>query len=512
MFDFLDDYRVRMENIAPFACFYKKLGDARKYGEEYDIFSLTFSVMLFILDCMLRNVKSDSLTIAGFLQELIFENYERRITSDEAMDVCHYILFDILQNDGIAFSHGYINPVTSLKERVRVSLIAQDEVKAGRGKVNYKLTDQGMEMLFMTKEVHRELRIPVTQLYLKQQIEKGVFDKALYIVNDLSLMVRQLREKINDMVRKIRSNPVNINFSEYEDIHRRIFEQFEKDDEEYEKLILLLGEKRDVIEGGDRFNRTEEEGKALILIHEISDRLTSISNEHKKLFMDKFRLKRVYREALENQFAAGFACRLNFEKEVLDFIIGNNSFMDGARKVFSPVLNLKRNKYFNISKCTDEQVKRNEEEDFYSGIIEEDFDTEAEENRKEKLREKYRNFRRYLKLIASSFGVSREVSLSDFLDSLDKEERDEIISSSDFYTFFILFHQAGKIELREIERDRDYIVPEEHGEVDIEKLLIDLIDEGTYLKGIKSLLFYSNGEVITLDNDVVMSNFIVVVE
>ncbi len=202
MFEFLEDYRIRMENMAPFACLHEKLSNSKRY-EQYNIFTLTFSTMLFMLDGMIKNISSDSIAIADFLHELIYENYKEKLTSDEAMEICHYILFDILQNSGFTYKYKYMNPFTSLPEYINVSLIAQDEVKIGRQKVKYKLTDQGMEMLFMTKEVHKELRIPVTQFYLKQQIEKGVFDKALHIVDDLSIMVKQLREKVNDIVMMI---------------------------------------------------------------------------------------------------------------------------------------------------------------------------------------------------------------------------------------------------------------------------------------------------------------------
>ena len=53
-----------------------------------------------------------------------------------------------------------------------------------------------MEMLFKTREIFTEFRLNVTQLYLRQQIEKGVFVGALQTVNELSLQVRQLRERI----------------------------------------------------------------------------------------------------------------------------------------------------------------------------------------------------------------------------------------------------------------------------------------------------------------------------
>ena len=97
MFQFLEDYKTRMENMAPFAYLFEKLGNARKYG-EYDLFSLTFSTLLFILEGMLTNASSDIHSVSAFLQDLIFENHGVKLTSQESEEVCYYILYDLLQN------------------------------------------------------------------------------------------------------------------------------------------------------------------------------------------------------------------------------------------------------------------------------------------------------------------------------------------------------------------------------------------------------------------------------
>jgi len=505
MFEFLEDYRVRMENMAPFACLHEKLSNAKRY-EQYNIFTLTFSTMLFMLDGMIKNIGSDSMAIADFLHELIYENYKEKLTSDESMEICHYILFDILQNSGFTYKYKYMNPFTSLTEYINVSLIAQDEVKIGRQKVKYKLTDQGMEMLFMTKEVHKELRIPVTQFYLKQQIEKGVFDKALHIVDDLSIMVKQLREKVNDIVRKIKVNALSIKFSEYEDIHEKIFEQFKRDEEEFKNLVFLLEEKKNIIESVSSGKRTEEEKKALILLYEISERLAFIVNEHKRLFIDKLDLQRIYQEAIKNQISAGFMIRLNFETEILDSLVNNNSSVDVNRKIIAPLLRLKRNKYFHIAKSTQEQMIREESEDIIEKI-EEDVQENQEENKKEQIKKRYEHYKKYLSLFISNINSGSETSLEEVLKNLQRSDREDIISTFDFYSFLIMFHQAGEINLNEVYRDSEDIIIEDYDEVHIEHLLTDVSDKNPLLKEFRSILFYSNDEIITLENHIRLSNF-----
>ena len=62
--------------------------------------------------------------------------------------------------------------------------------------VRLRLSTAGVEMLFKTKEMYNELQVSITQLYLRQQIQKGVFDGALRSVEELALAVKNEKQKI----------------------------------------------------------------------------------------------------------------------------------------------------------------------------------------------------------------------------------------------------------------------------------------------------------------------------
>ncbi|MCL0063140.1 Atg14 domain-containing protein [Peptococcaceae bacterium] len=65
------------------------------------------------------------------------------------------------------------------------------------------MSEHGLDLLFKTKEIYNELQISIAQLYLRQQIQKGVFDGALRSIDELDLAVRKRKQRIQQLERKI---------------------------------------------------------------------------------------------------------------------------------------------------------------------------------------------------------------------------------------------------------------------------------------------------------------------
>ncbi|MEQ8167842.1 MAG: hypothetical protein ABRQ38_03015, partial [Candidatus Eremiobacterota bacterium] len=139
--------------------------------------------------------------------------------------------------------------------------------------------------------------------------------------------------------------------------------------------------------------------------------------------------------------------------------------------------------------------------------IEEDFQENQEENKKEQIKKRYEHYKKYLSLFISNINSGSETSLEEVLKNLQRSDREDIISTFDFYSFLIMFHQAGEINLNEVYRDSEDIIIEDYDEVHIEHLLTDVREENPLLKEFRSILFYSNDEIITLENHIRLSNF-----
>jgi hypothetical protein len=78
-YECLKEFSERMKNLAPFIHLIKKLTSLQKY-EEYDMVSIGFGVMLFILENMLiGREECDIDEIAGFFQKTIVYFYSMLI-------------------------------------------------------------------------------------------------------------------------------------------------------------------------------------------------------------------------------------------------------------------------------------------------------------------------------------------------------------------------------------------------------------------------------------------------
>ena len=60
----------------------------------------------------------------------------------------------------------------------------------------YTLDDDGLELVFATKEFYSEFQLSINQLLLRKQLEKGEFKGALRQINEMRIDVESLEERI----------------------------------------------------------------------------------------------------------------------------------------------------------------------------------------------------------------------------------------------------------------------------------------------------------------------------
>ncbi|GAE89321.1 hypothetical protein [Acetivibrio straminisolvens] len=317
--DCLKDFRQRMNNLAPFIHLARKLTGFQKYG-EVDMISVGFSVLLFILENMLIGREECSIdNIADFLQLLLKRSYDINMTQEESREMAFYIRDSIAGSGGEVVDFKFRNLETNKDESISIKLIDTSYYEIKKS-ARYKLTDQGMELLFKTREIYTEFRINITQLYLKQQIEKGIFSGALQTVNELNLQVRQLREKLESLLLNIRQNVLGIDFEDLKQLFSRIKEQFEIERREFGNIKRILKEHRENIEKINYFELEEDELRKLEQIKVLSEKLNITTAEHDRLFSEKLDIVGEYLKTIEISFARESANLLTLKKVSLMYL------------------------------------------------------------------------------------------------------------------------------------------------------------------------------------------------
>jgi hypothetical protein len=466
----LQNFHDRMKNVAEFYPLFR-LRELRKY-QEYDLLALGVGVMLLILEHMLiGRLESDHHDVARFLRQVIAASYGKQITEEESRDLAGYLLSN-LRNDGRPFEFTYRNLETGEEDKHSFHLIENGTYHVASGQIRFKLSDAGLDLLFKTREMYKELRITISQLLLRQQIEKGVFEDAIRTVNALGLDVRQLREELERMKMAIKRDVSQFSLPAYEAMLSAIREQFQKEKQMFDDLNNLLRETRANYEA----RGTEQEERTLNQLVEISQRLNQVINLHNKLLVDKLDLQGMVLEALEEGIVQGFRSKVNFEREFLDPILQNKTPLENVKRLIEPLLSLNVKKRFNIHKAFAPQPVPKAEADVQEKGPDIQQEAAAVEDPKAKLKairdERYKG---YLRMVFEPLLSEQSLTLHDILAALPPERLYDVVNSRDFYPFLVQLHQMSPIHFRLDAETKAKILDSD--ETNVPYLLIQLIRE-----------------------------------
>jgi hypothetical protein len=500
--DCLKDFRQRMINLAPFIHLSQKLSGFQKYT-EVDMVSVGFSVMLFILENMLIGREECSIEdIADFLQTLLKRCYDINMTQEESREMAFYIRDSIAGSGGEVFEFKFRNLETNKDESILIKLIDTSYYEIKKS-ARYKLTDQGMELLFKTREIYSEFRINVTQMYLKQQIEKGVFSGALQTVNELNLQVRQLRERLESLLLNIRQNVLSINFEELKKLFSRIKEQFEVERREFRNIKRILKEQRDNLEKISYEDLEEKELRNLEQIKILTERLNITSSEHDRLFNEKLDIVGEYLKTIEIRLRQGVSEFIDFEKSIFDLLISKDLNPAPLKNMLSPVItNSASIKVFNPFKALEPQrIKAETQENERESL---DIEAELEVKEKEEREARERRDRKvmvYLEAIVLEAYHEGESFLSAAMKRLDEDTYNSAGFDFDFYSLIVMLHQNKLIDFKDLEDILEGMVRDTSSyNINIFYLFDRIFTKRPELKGLKSLILISTNKKLKFKN------------
>ena len=226
------------------------------------------------------------------------------------------------------------------------------------------MSQEGLELLFKTKEMYNELQVSITQLYLRQQIQRGVFDGALRSVEELSLAVKNEKNRIKALEEKIIRDVLQVaREQELEKQMNRINEQLEREKRVFDELEELI----DFTIQQFRTNVvTEKEELAMNQVMQMKRKLLDIIAEHESLLTDKICMQKLMTHTIESMILSAFNTKVNFETEFLRPVVQQNIAMESLKKIIDPVLPIKRPLFFHPGRVFLAQPLKREAEDTMS--------------------------------------------------------------------------------------------------------------------------------------------------
>ncbi|NPV26741.1 MAG: hypothetical protein HPY81_04600 [Firmicutes bacterium] len=501
MDEVLFGFGERMKNIAIFQPLFA-LQNSRKYS-EYDCVALGFAVLLFILENMLTGKEAcDHQRIGQFLRQVIEANYQRRLSESEGLEMAYYFL-DVLRNGGWPFSFAFRDLERGQDTAYKFALIETAAYEI-HGQMSFRLTSEGLDLLFKTREIYKELRITISQLYLRQQIEKGVFQEALRTVDDLYVQVSEIHTKLEQMKRRVLRNVSEFSIQAYVGLMEQIYDQLQREKEVFTSLKELL---RQTQESYLYRELSEREKQSLDQLMAVSRGLDRVINAHNRLFTHKLATAALLEEAMLDSLANTFRTRLNFEQEFVDRVIEHNADLEVLRQLVQPLFKPNQNRFFNIMRIFDvQQVAREEtpEPDALLGPDEVYLQRLAEREVAIK-RQRDDRYRKYLELILLPALTSREYSLRDILDRLPPADYAQLVSEVEFYIFLVQVHQLGELTLTIDPGLQERLIDAESG--NLPYLLLQVVERYPDLQGLGALEIRVGQEELTLANGSVVSNY-----
>lgn len=490
----LTGFSERMKNFAIFQPLFD-LSNSRKYS-EYDPVALGFAILLLILENMLIGREPcDHQRIGHFLRRVVEDNYRHRLSEEEALEMAYFFL-DALRNGGRPFNYTFQDLENGQQSRYKFALIETAAYEI-HGKMSFKLTSTGLDLLFKTKEIYKELRITISQLYLRQQIEKGVFQEALRTVDDLYVQVREIHAKLERMKQRVMRNVAEFSLSAYISLMEEVYAQLHREKEVFNSLVKLLQETQE-----SYFYRelNEREKQSLDQLMAVSRGLDQVINEHNRLFTHKLETSALLEEAMLDSLANTFRTKINFEQEFIDQIIEQNADLETLRQLVQPLLRPRVNQSFNIMRVFEAQPLPREEEEPQESWLPPDevYLQQLAEREKAIKQQRDERYLRYLEMILLPALTCDQYSLSEILENLPSRDYAQTVAEVEFYIFLVQLHQLGEITLTIDSEMKNKLMDTETGNLPF--LLFKTLEQHPALSDAGTL------EIIALETEIALAN------
>ncbi len=337
----LTGYRDRVLRIALFDVFAmldaKQLKDGK--GKPVDCFGLGLLSLLFFFESMLLRVKKRGVhELALFLQvtdDSLYENIE------DYEKLAKAIIETFRPPRGKRNARSFYNYETKAMDEVEYAILKADDWDTVKNVQYYTLDEQGLELIFATKEYFSEFQISISQMMLRKQLEKGEFVGALRQVDEMRISVNSIKENIyrikHDIQRNITSEDT---YSRYKELIKDINSRLENEEHEFVELSHFIKETKSYLD--DPRGLSDKDQKAMELLVRIDNELAHVHYLHSSLLHESIELKTTALDAAsESLYYAGITS-FNFDAELARKITNVPlPFMEG-RTLVKPYLGLNR--------------------------------------------------------------------------------------------------------------------------------------------------------------------------
>ncbi|OAA91059.1 hypothetical protein [Clostridium ljungdahlii] len=451
-----ENYGERIQRLALFDPLYKLQNKNSKdnSGNGIDYFSLGLLSLLFFFENMLmRNKKTGVRELASFLYEL---NQGKIDLNYEGFEKAARTIIETFRPPtGKRNSKTFYNWETRKEEIVQYSILKAARADLETNTQYYTLDEQGLELIFATKEYFNEFQLSINQLVLRKQLEKGEFVGALRQIDEMSLDVKNLQDRIVRIKHEVNRNIVSTEtYERYKSIIEDINMRLHRENEEFDELQSFVKETREKV-GNELTN--DKDRKAYELIIRIDKELGQVHYDHRLLFKESIVLKTSALQAAQEALYYVGIDSFNFDQEITSRLFSSPLPLSASRNLIEPFMYLEKYEVWSPLTVFGKQriENRNKQErtqDFLSVPEDEEIKLGMKIQRE--------NFKFIAEILLKAMGDEYEISISELTEYMKENGYESILDYRTFYDFWIILHQKSPVMVDTDEKNEELLFGE----------------------------------------------------
>ena len=326
------------------------------------------------------------------------------------------------------------------KGSLNFTYLKADKASIGMGEQYYVLDEQGLELLFATKEYFSEFQLSLNQIILRKQLERGQFKLALRQIEEMRIDVDTIRNRISRVRQEIhRSIMSEKTLEHYRKLVRDIRERLESEEKTFIELREFVETTRKNANSAAS-DTTSLEYYANIL--EVEKNLERVHGQHRKLLEMGIDMEIHALRAVEEALYTAGLDSFNFSQEITGRLFDVPLPLSSARTLTKPFMppNYKRSwSFFRI--FHPQRLIRLEEaktEQAFPEVV-------AEEREKTELNNIRQHYHGIMKALLDFLQERTSCSLLDFCAYL-KKQNSPLLESRQFYIFWMLLHRRREVD------------------------------------------------------------------
>lgn len=435
-------FRDRMAKLALFDPLFELRGKRKtdRKNQPIDFMELGLLTLLFFFEQkLLRNGKAGVKDLANYLMSVTQGVYD--LSEEEIREMSRQILQVFRPASGKKREFSYYNWETKQTEQVYISIIKAHAFDLKTNTQYYTLDEDGLELVFATKEFYMEFQLSIHQLVLRKQLEKGEFQGALRQINEMRVDVESLQDRMLKLEHEIKRNIVSEEtLQRYKTLLDDIYLRLSRENEEFDELRQFVRETKDRIHAEAARNKDQ---RPYELILRIANELESVHGEHTVLFRQSMELKaQALTAAKEALYYTGLDS-FNFEQDIASLIFGTPLPLESMKGIVAPFLHVEQPKQWSLLTVWAEQNIQDEpggstgDNSFLEPEDDRSYDSYALERRQA--------FLHYMELLLLLMEEEGRTELSRVVDRVKELGQEQLLERRSFYDFWLILHQRSPI-------------------------------------------------------------------